>query len=178
MNKKNGFASIVVVVIVVILVIGGIVFLMTGETEERGSVGLFGSYGRRSRSGEVSTDPVQFTAHITDLDKVDRIVPPGSQSGNTFAPHSYIKLLPGVGKVEVYAPIDSELDMVGYYSESAADYDPNADPTIYSQYILFFKVNENVFYYFDHLDEVASKIKEVSSTIFSIEDFRTWRSYS
>jgi len=106
--------------------------------------------------------PIVFTHHITDLSKIMYVVPPGSQSGNTFAEHSYIRINEDVTELAVYAPIDSELYSVGYYIERESDYDASADDTPYFQYILFFKVNENVFYYFDHFADVSQKIKNVS----------------
>jgi len=91
-----------------------------------------------------------FTAHITDLEKVHRIVPPGSQSVDTFAEHSYIHLLPKVGRVEVYAPIDSEL--ISLFNTGGED-----------GVSLTFKVDDNIFYYFDHLKEPSDKIIEMTA---------------
>jgi len=88
-----------------------------------------------SRAGPaIETKPVfnvQFTHHIIDLSKITYVVPPGSQSGNTFAEHSYIRINEDVPKLEVYAPIDSELYSIGYYVERESDYDASADDTPY-----------------------------------------------
>ena len=100
-------------------------------------------------------EPVVFTHHITDLSKIVKITPSGSA-------RSYISPRNKKERTPVYAPIDSEFGAVGYYIEND-----------YPIYLLYFKVNDNVVYAFDHIGEVSDKIKAVSPQEPRFQDSRT-----
>ena len=100
-------------------------------------------------------EPVVFTHHITDLSKIEMITPSDSA-------RSYIFLRNKEERTPIYAPIDSELGAIGYYTEND-----------YPLYLLYFKVNDNVVYVFDHVGEVSDKIKAVSPQEPRFQDSRT-----
>lgn len=96
---------------------------------------------------------VEFTHHITDLTLISFIIPPGSRSGDEISPHSYLSILTTEATVEVNAPVGAELSAIGYYTERS-----DAVP----EYSLWFKVNSNVYYFFDHLVKCSPKIEAVA----------------
>jgi len=104
-------------------------------------------------------EPVVFTHHITDLSKIVKITPSGSA-------RSYISPRNMEERTPVYAPIDSEFGAIGYYTE-------NVNNKNYPIYLLYFKVNDNVVYAFDHIGEVSDRIKAASPQEPRFQDSRT-----
>jgi hypothetical protein len=96
---------------------------------------------------------VEFTQHVTTLAKISFMVQPGSVSGDEISPHSYLSILTTEATVEVYAPAAAELSAIGYYTERV---------DLVPEYSLWFKVNNNLFYFFDHLVACSPKIKAVA----------------
>ena len=94
--------------------------------------------------------PPVFTHHITDLSKIAYIIPPLLPPHSY---HSYLGLKQGVPRVAVYAPADAEFFEVTFYHERG-----DGVP----EYKLVFRVNDNFFYYFDHVIDPIPKIKAVS----------------
>lgn len=97
--------------------------------------------------------PVVFSDHVTDLTKIAYLVQAGSVSGDRIATHNYLSLLSTEATVEVFAPVGAELVAIGYYIERA-----DSVP----EYSLFFQVDDNVYYYFDHLVKCSPKIEAVA----------------
>ena len=95
----------------------------------------------------VSNSRPHFSAHITDLSKIDYLSPAGTVQGGDLKPHGFLHNLPGLAQVPVYAPIDSYLIDFAYYTQSG-----------YSVYTFKFQVSCEVAYYFDHLYIVADRI--------------------
>lgn len=99
-------------------------------------------------SCEKNANPV-FSHHITDIEKIGYVVPPGTVedygTNKVFKTHSYIK---DSGKVPIYAPIDSTLFQGVYVTEQGIN-----------QYALFFEVTCEIFYLFDHVVSPPEKIK-------------------
>jgi hypothetical protein len=96
-----------------------------------------------------NTNPI-FTSHVTDLNKVKLINPPGSvvndiQQNNVLKTHSFVVVKE---KAPIYAPIDSTLYTGAFYTEEGK-----------TQYSLFFEASCEVFYITDHVHEVVDKIK-------------------
>ncbi len=73
--------------------------------------------------GCVSDPDPEFTAHITDLSKIDFIIPPAVLSGNRFKNRSYVWISRDetgwAYEVPIYAPVDSTLTGITFYSEPA-----------------------------------------------------------
>jgi len=93
------------------------------------------------------SDPeVELSHHITDLSKIEIVIPPGAVSGNVIKTHSYLGNKTGE-KVPLYAPVDCALINGAKMLESDI-----------VQYILFFRVSCEVQFLFDHVTEVVSSI--------------------
>jgi len=112
--------------------------------------------------GAASGQPCQpnsapkLTAHLTDLDKIDAILPPFNVSGEQIKPHSYIFIKDGgdARGVPVYAPADSGLVKVAWYLESGKE-----------QYLLTFQISCEVWYRLDHINEVVDRIRSVQPPV-------------
>ncbi|MDX1535715.1 MAG: hypothetical protein R3346_03080 [Candidatus Spechtbacterales bacterium] len=94
-----------------------------------------------------------FDSHVTDLTKIERIIPPGSwardeQSGSRiFKTHSFLHVRLSE-RAPIFAPADSALYSGVFYSENNKE-----------QYLLFLRVSCEVFYVLDHIDEVEPYIR-------------------
>ena len=90
MKKRNILFLIILLAIILITTVAFLLFV-------------------RNKACEKNPKPI-FTHDITDIEKIDYIVPPGNveeyNTGNVLKTHSYIK---GPNKVPIYAPIDSTL---------------------------------------------------------------------
>ena len=99
MNKK------VAVIIIVIIAVLGLAFFLIFRLQNKTTQGIINTF----RNCESNPNPI-FTYDITELEKIDYIVPPGNVEDygdhKVFKTHSYMK---GPNKVPVYAPIDSIL---------------------------------------------------------------------
>ncbi|MFH1826488.1 MAG: hypothetical protein ABH823_04270 [bacterium] len=101
-----------------------------------------------------TTVPLQFSAYITDLSKIAYITPIGSigthPDGAEFKSHSFFRITDEVTTVEVYSPVSAEVVEMKYLI-NRADNVP--------EYYLLFQINDNLFFYFDHLIDVNAEIK-------------------
>lgn len=104
----------------------------------------------------------QFSNHITDLDKVTLIQPGGGVekygSQNIIKSHSYIVV---DGEVPIYAPVGSVAFEGANYMEEGLE-----------QFSVFFQVNCDTFYLFDHIHKPVAKLKN-EFTKKPTEDSRT-----
>ncbi|MFH1825853.1 MAG: hypothetical protein ABH823_00995 [bacterium] len=94
-----------------------------------------------------------FTAYVTDLDNISSIIPTGSISDNLIKVRSHLTITSSISTVEVYAPMSAELDAIAYYvvrDDGVPDW------------ALYFKVNDDFYYFFAHLIDVVPKIKAVA----------------
>ena len=126
----------IIIIVIIVLALAGL--------------GLFAYFYQPKLGCEKNPAPI-FTTHITDLEKIDYIVPPGNveryPDGKVLKTHSYMK---GPNKVEIRAPIDSTLFQGVYVLEGDI-----------GQYALFFEVSCEVFYLFDHVVDPPEKIAKV-----------------
>jgi hypothetical protein len=121
----------------------------------------------------VSDPNPQFTAHFTDLSKIEFISPIGVVT-HSIIPHSYVWIgidLEGqVYEVPVYAPVDSILSGAAFSQGRMQD--ENGQWVDVAQYSLHFEVSCEVSYHFAHIDRVADWIAAVVPTVPS-ESSRT-----
>ena len=115
--------------------------------------------GRFGVPCERNENPI-FTNHITDLNRIETIAPPGSVSDETIVQHSYIFIRQGgpVRGVPVYAPVDSELVNVTWYGEGGEE-----------QYLLTFQVSCEVWIRLDHVNEPVEAIQAVQPATLGID---------
>lgn len=90
-----------------------------------------------------------FTHDITDIEKIEFIVPPGNVEDyaggeSVFKTHSYIR---GPNRMPIYAPVDGQLYEGIYVWEGGR-----------GQYALFFNVSCEIFYLFDHVVDPVDKV--------------------
>jgi len=80
-------------------------------------------------------------------------VPSGTVSGDTMAEQSYIHLKDDVGMVDIYAPYDADLERIALHYERE-----DGIP----EYKLVFKINNNIYYSYDHIVTVIDRIDAVA----------------
>lgn len=100
-----------------------------------------------------NTSP-SFTANITDLDKIDYIIPPPtSQEPNTKRNSLQERaMIVGTAKMPLYAPANSTLYRGAHYREADIN-----------QYVLFFQVSCEVTYVYDHVVDPVDKVRDAFS---------------
>lgn len=104
------------------------------------------------------TTSALFTAHIFELDKIDRIYPLGNLNGGydestgLTVPLAWIKssVISEGGKVAIYAPTDMDMQYYAYYQ---FDTDP-------AEWALTFTINSNLTLRLDHVSEVTQEIMD------------------
>jgi hypothetical protein len=95
-----------------------------------------------------------FTHTPLAISDIDNIVPPGSIAGGVIKAHSFVRVKESVPSATVYAAVDSILVGIGYYNQSGTQL-----------YTLLFKVNDDVYYYYDHLKIVVPAILAVAPEV-------------
>ena len=114
----------------------------------------------------VSNPSPQFTAYITDLAMVDHIIPPMVISGNRFKSRSHIGNSRDqnnqVYEVPIYAPADSRLTSIGYFSYSV--HNEQGELVDVFEYGLEFEVSCEVHYEFGHVTRLAGSTLAVAPT--------------
>lgn len=94
-----------------------------------------------------------FSASVTDLSKIDLIVPTGAPAGAVIKAHSYLHAVRDgdrKSEVPVYAPAGSWLTSVAYYTTSLGT----------AEYLLWFDVSCEVSYKFDHILAPVDAIRD------------------
>jgi len=117
------------------------------------------SYSSDNSSCESNPGPV-LTNHITDLQYVKAIAPPGSiAAGNEIVGRSYLFIKDDVREaqtlVPVYAPANAKLISLAYYN-------PSSDPDYPPDYALTFRLSCEVTFGFAHLKQVVDAISAVA----------------
>jgi hypothetical protein len=97
---------------------------------------------------EKNSNPV-FVHHITDINKVEMVVPPPSLIAGHLKTHSYIDTR--LERVPVYAPVDSTFSAGTYYFEENSQR---------GEYMLDFSVSCDIRYRFDHITEPVESIQD------------------
>ena len=117
--------------------------------------------------GCISDPNPEFTAPITDLGKIDFIIPPMVISGNRFKSRSYVWIgrdqSKQVYEVPVYAPVDSMLTGITFYVEPTRN--ERGEWVDVEQYSLSFEVSCEVSYGYDHILRLAENIAVGAPTI-------------
>lgn len=111
---------------------------------------------------DICDDKPVFTSDITDLSKIELIIPPINKIENDYKTHAFIKIRSG--EVPVYSPIDSVFNSGTYYLEDNR-----------GQYILTFDVKnscDEIQFRFDHLSKVVDRLRVYLPSIPQ-EDSRT-----
>ncbi len=108
-----------------------------------------------------------FTSHITDLNKIDFIIPTNVMSGNRFKNRSYLWIGSGVSgephEVPVFAPADSKLTALVFYVEPMQD---EVDQWVdVEQYPLSFDVTCEVSFGFDHLWRLSPRLDAIAPAV-------------
>ena len=110
---------------------------------------------------ECVDDPtVEFTSHVTDLERIDFIQPAAVISGNWFKNRSYLTIARDEEgypyEVPVYAPVDSRLTGITFYVQPMLD--ESGDWVNVEQYDLRFEVSCQVDFGFDHIWTLTNDI--------------------
>lgn len=120
----------------------------------------------RDRQGCTSDPSPLLTAPITDLSKIEVILPPFVISGDRFKSRSYVSIGRDANgefyEVPVYAPIDSKLMSITYYVEPMQN--EQGEWLDVEQYSLDFQVSCEVSYGFDHLWRLAEDVAALAPT--------------
>ena len=115
--------------------------------------------------GCISNPAPKFTAHITDLTKIESIIPPVVLSGNVIKNRSYLSIGRDPNgqtyEVPVYAPVDSTLTGITFYIGRMRD--EQGTTVDVEQYNLSFQVSCEVSYDFDHIWRLAETIAPLSA---------------
>ncbi len=110
----------------------------------------------------MSNPAPQFTAHFTDLTKIEFIEPPPTGGSNFFKTRSYVNIARDESgdwyEVPVYVPVDSEMTHITFYADRVED--PG-------EYSVSFRVSCEVTYNFDHVARLAETIAPFAPTILS-----------
>ncbi len=121
--------------------------------------------GRGEGGGGCESNPnPTFTTAFTDLTKIQSILPPIVISAERFKNRSYISIAQdgdgGFFEVPIYAPADSTLKSITYFTQPALD---DRDREILMElYVLEFQVSCEVTFGFDHVDRLVGAIADVA----------------
>ena len=124
--------------------------------------------GGRTEGCESDATP-EFTSHLTDLERIEYIVPWGTVQNGNLKNHSYLHIRGGGGNVgvAVHAPVDSHLIAAARYRERGSGSD---------EYMLLFQVSCEVAYKLDHIDTLSPKLAAALGDLESKrDDTRTTR---
>jgi hypothetical protein len=91
-----------------------------------------------------------FTRHLTDIDALTLVTPPGNTINGHLKTHAYLWV---DRRIPVYAPVDSVLTDASYYQDEFPDANPG-------DYLLGFTVSCEVRYKLDHITEPIDKIRD------------------
>lgn len=109
-----------------------------------------------ARACESNPSPA-FTTPFTDLTMISAMLPPAVISGERFKNRSYISIgrdaEGGFFEVPIYAPADSTLVSITYFTQPATD--ENDRQILMELYVLEFQVSCEVTYGFDHVDRLV-----------------------
>lgn len=154
----------IIVVIAIVLFLGGIFYYQNNQIDIEHRIAMQEKENNTIPEKCISNPDPEFTAHITDLSEIERVIPPGAivggVGGDVLKTHSFLHVRLSE-QVPIYAPVDSALYAGAFYKEAGRP-----------QYTLFFRVSCEVFYVFDHIDNVEPKIGEKFSSTPQ-EDTRT-----
>ena len=130
-------------------------------------------------TGCVSDPAPRFTAHTTELSKIDSINPPVVVSGNVVKSRSYLAIgrdpSGQTHEVPVYAPVDSHLVSLVFYVQPMLN--KAGEWADVEQYTMSFQASCEVSYGFDHLWRLADSIAAVCWQSAQVGQIRTREDY-
>ncbi|MDA1354411.1 MAG: hypothetical protein O3A01_08130 [bacterium] len=119
-----------------------------------GSAGGTSSSASSDDSDESIVSFTGFAYSPVALSDLEGIVPPGSIAGGVVKAHSFMRLKESVTSANVVAATDATLVGIAYYLQDEVPL-----------YTLLFKINDDHYFYYDHLKLVASKIDAVAPSV-------------